>query len=47
MVDGKILKLLSKSICLSSNVLIPPFPLPRNVKEKFAHGLLAFGRKPD
>lgn len=28
------------------NVLIPALPLSKKIKEKFAHGLLAFGRKP-
>ena len=47
MVNSKVLKLLSKSIHLSSNIAIPLFPLPRSMKEKVAHGLLAFGRKPE
>jgi 2-polyprenyl-3-methyl-5-hydroxy-6-metoxy-1,4-benzoquinol methylase len=46
-VYGKISKSIAKVIFLSSNVLMPLLPLPRSMKEKFAHGLLAFGRKPE
>lgn len=39
-------KLFAKIIFYSSNLVLPVVPCPRNFKEKFAHTLLVFGRKP-
>ena len=45
--QGKLQKIIGKSIHLSSNAIIPFLPLPSTIKEKFAHGLLVLGRKPN
>jgi 2-polyprenyl-3-methyl-5-hydroxy-6-metoxy-1,4-benzoquinol methylase len=47
MVSSGLLKSLTRILHISSNVIFPILPFPRTFKEKFAHGLLVLGRKPE
>lgn len=43
--NGAIERNLSRPLFMASNIFLPVLPIPRKMKERFAHSLIVFGRK--